>query len=185
MVATILLRSKTLALAGVVILSGCVTAPPVPDDYCSISCQQELREQRLEALRGRTYNTHLSQEYRDAMAQSRQQAARWAAKDPGRRITTAGPDLAAYGLVGSAGYMEVAECKNDVVRAVKDLKKRELFDRMCYDLLPVQHREKFYANDRRVPSYDPPVIIVVPVERPQSIPRNRGYIECCHPGSLR
>lgn len=184
MISTIL-KLSSVALAGVVI-TGCVRMQ-VPDDYCDGPCQRELREQRGIAFvnSGRMYNTHKSQEWRDTMADSRRTAERWAAKDPGRRITTAGPDLAAYGAAGSAGYMEVAECRNDVIRAVKDLEQRARFDRMCYDLLPVQYREKFYQNDQRVPRYDPPVIIVVPVTTPQSIPLNLECRECRRPGSLR
>lgn len=174
-----------IALASVV-MTGCVSMQ-LPEDYCNRMCQVELREgerQRIVSY-GRTYSEHKSQEWRDAMAASRQQAARWAANDFSRRVTTAGPDLAAYGPVGAAGYMQVAQCRRDVTRAVKDVQQRERFDRMCYDLLPVQHREKFYANDRRVPRYDPPVIIVVPVKTPQSTPSNLECTECRLPGSLQ
>lgn len=165
--ATTLLRSKTLALAGVVMLGGCVSAPPVPDDYCGITCQQELREQRFEALRGRTYNEHHSQEYRDAMAHSRRTAERWSARGHAQRITTAGPELAAYGRPGAAGYMEVAECKRDVMHVIEDWPTRERFLRMCYDLLPEQHREAFYLNDKRARPADPLIIVVpVPVQKP-------------------
>lgn len=165
--ATTLLRSSALALAAVVTLTGCVTAPPVSSDYCGAACAQELREQRREALRGRTYNEHHSQEYRDAMAHSRRTAERWSARDHAQRITTAGPELSAYGRPGAAGYMEVAECKRDVMHVIEDWPTRERFLRICYDLLPEQHREAFYLNDKRVRPADPLIIVVpVPVQKP-------------------
>lgn len=157
-----ILKLSSIVFASVVI-TGCVQMQ-VPDNYCGMTCQLELREQRelLFVNSGRMYNTHKSQEWRKVMANSRRTAEHGAEKGL-RRITTAGPDLSVYGIVGASGYLEVLECKRDVNLEVQAREQREEFLRVCYDLLPVKHRQAFYESDQRVPIYDPPVIIGVPV----------------------
>lgn len=160
---TTLLRSSALALA-VVTLGGCATAQ-LPADYCDFHCSLERRNAAMAEYvsNGPKLNEHQSQEYREARAHSRRTAERWSARDHAQRITTAGPELVAYGRPGAAGYMEVAECRRDVMHAVEDWPTRERFLRMCYDLLPEQHREAFYLNDKRARPADP-LIILVPVK---------------------
>lgn len=162
--ATTSLRSSL--LAGAALLAGC--APMGPQvEICGVQCTAEQQAQRRAEFisSGITYGAHRSQEYHEARAHSRRSAARWAERDHARRITTAGPDLSAYGPVGESGYMAVAECRRDVAHTVEDWDTRMQFERMCYDLLPVQHREAFYLDDKRARKVDP-LIILVPVPTP-------------------
>ena len=158
MVSTIL-KLSSIAVASVVI-TGCVQMQ-VPDTYCDSACQLELREQRelLFMKSGRMYNTHKSQEWRKVMADSWRTAEHGAEKGLRRHITTAGPDLSVYGIVGASGYLEVLECKRDVNREVCAREQRERFSLMCYDLLPLQYRQAFYETDLRVPKQNPHGVI--------------------------
>lgn len=156
--ATTLLRSSSLAVA--LVLTGCATGT-LSDNYCGIHCSVEKREQAGQEYitSPQIHGAHHSPERR-AAARSRQAARE---SETRRRVTTAGPDLAAYGPVGSSGYLEVVECKRDVNRSGLEQGMRDSFLKECYDLLPVQHRQAMYESDQRVPLQDPPVIIVVPV----------------------
>ena len=178
--ATTLLRSSSLAVA--LVLTGCATGT-LSDNYCGIHCSVEKRDQAGQEYIAspQIHGAHYSPERREA-ARSRQAAGE---SETRRRITTAGPDLAVYGPVGEAGYLEVIECKRDVSREVPALEQRERFLRKCYDLLPVQHRQAQYESDQRVPLQDPPVIIVVPDVIQKPIRLTRGYKDYRRPGSLR
>ncbi len=73
----------------------------------------------------------------------------WVHGDRTKRVTTAGPVLSAYGVVGASGYTEVARCTIDVSLTVKDSLTRERFVRMCYDLLPEKNRQLIYKASKR------------------------------------
>lgn len=144
-------------------VAGCTTGNVA--NYCDRFCQADLAEQRKEKYlaNGHTYG-RFSAEVREEMGAARQHTtAQYYEGRQGLHITTAGPDLAAYGPVGSSGYLEVVECKRDVNRSGLEQGMRDSFLKVCYDLLPVQHRQALYESDQRVPLQDPPVIIVVPV----------------------
>lgn len=71
----------------------------------------------------------------------------WVQGDRSKRVTTAGPVLSAYGEIGASGYTEVARCAIDVSAVVADMKSRDRFIRMCYELLPARYREIIYKTD--------------------------------------
>jgi hypothetical protein len=159
------MNKLTATIATALLLTGCVSPPPHDPNYCGYACQAELREQRRAEFvsSGSTYGAHQSQEYRDAMAETRRNNDEWVQGDRSERISESGPILTAYGEPGKSGYPAVARCKIDVGFAIPatELDKRTQFDKACYDLLPPQHRENIYQADQRVPGSGATIVIII------------------------
>lgn len=84
---------------------------------------------------------------REDMRKDTHEARAWVNSDRRTRVTTAGPVLSAYGVVGASGYTDVSRCTIDVSLVVNDEQLRRKFVRMCYDLLPAKDRELIYRTD--------------------------------------
>lgn len=136
-------------------VAGCTTGNVA--NYCDRFCQADLAEQRKAKYlaNGHTYG-RFSAEVREEMGAARQRTtAQYYEGRQGLHITTAGPDLAAYGPVGASAYSNVVRCRVDVGMAGLEPAQRDRFLRMCYDLLPADKREQFWEKDQRVPYFVP------------------------------
>lgn len=155
----------SIAVIAVSLLGGCVSAPELPADYCGFQCSLDRRNAAMDAYvkNGPALNTHQSQEYRDAMAETRRINDEWVQGNRSERISDTGPILTAYGVPGKSGYPAVARCKIDVGFAIPatELDKRTRFDKACYNLLPPQHRESIYQADQRVPGSGATIVIII------------------------
>lgn len=86
---------------------------------------------------------------REDMGNDAAVAREWVHGDRTKRVTTAGPVLSAYGVVGASGFTEVSRCAIDVALVVSDPSKRERFVEQCHGLLPAEHRKMIYESGLR------------------------------------
>lgn len=134
------------------LLAGCAAVPP--EDYCGIQCSIELYEQNEWRY---IASPQLHRQRYSTAARSKRAASERAARG---YVTAAGPQLALYGLAGAAGYVQVAECKSDVIVFAQNIEQRNVFVQQCYALLPEQYRQAVYESDQRVPHWNPTIILL-------------------------